>query len=101
MTALPRAVRFYLTHIAVGFGLSTLFMAGLLWADPGGVGTLLRRAAGHPWPILLLWFFCGLTMSGVQTAVAALLLAEPPRRDDDDDQGGGTRAPVLVAARAR
>ena len=92
---LPPAVRFYLTHVGVGYGLATLFVAALLWADPGGLGQLLRGAPGHPGPLLLLWFFCGLTMGGVQTAVAALLLEDRPKRDDDDDHGG-TRAPALV-----
>lgn len=96
---LPRAVRFYLTHIAVGFALARVFVAALLWADPGGLGHLLLTAAGSPWPVALLWFFCGLTMAGVQTAIAALLLAEPPDRDDDDNHGGGTPVPIAVRAR--
>jgi hypothetical protein len=61
-------------HAAAGYGLATLFIAALLWADPGGVATVLRRAASHPWPVVLLWFFCGLTFGGVQIAVATMLL---------------------------
>lgn len=91
--ALPKPVAFLLRHGAVGFGLSTLLMAALLWADPGGVAGVLTRAPGHPWPILLLWFFCGLTLGAVQIAVAVMLQDGPP---DDDHRGGGRREPLLV-----
>ena len=77
---LPVAVRFFVLHGLVGFGLGTVMVAALLWADPGGVGTLLRRAEGHPGPLLLLWFFLCLTLGGVQTGAAVMLLGypEPP-----------------------
>ncbi len=41
----------------------------MLWADPGGLATLLRRTEGHPWPLLMLWFFAGLSFGAVQIAV--------------------------------
>ena len=92
---IPVAVRFFLTHAAVGFGLATLFTAALAWSDPGGVGTILRRAPGHPGPLLLLWFFCGLTLGGVQSAAAVMLLGypEPPPKPP-----GGLREPVAIRA---
>ena len=71
---LPGPVRFMLIHGLVGFGLAGLFTAALWWADPGGVATVLRRAPGHPWPLVLLWFFCGLTFGGVKISVAAMML---------------------------
>lgn len=63
------ALRFVALHAGVGFGLATLFLALVLWADPGGLATLLRRAEGHPWPLLMLWFFAGLSFGAVQLAV--------------------------------
>jgi hypothetical protein len=92
---LPKAVGFLVRHAAIGFGLSTLLMAALFWADPGGVAGVLRRAPGHPWPALLLWFFCGLTLGAVQIGIAVMLQDRPP---DDDDRGGGRREAVLVPA---
>ncbi len=82
------AIRFLLVHIAVGYVLASLLVLALFWADPGGVGHLLRREPSHPWPALLLWFFCGLTLSGVQMALAVMLEGRPP---DDDGPGGGSR----------
>ncbi|MBK1661242.1 hypothetical protein [Paracraurococcus ruber] len=96
MSRLPRAVRFLLVHAAIGFGLATLLMAALFWANPGGVGQVLRRAPGHPWPSLLLWFFCGLTLGAVQIGIAVMLQDRPP---DDDDRGGGRRGLVPVRVR--
>ncbi|MDO9709515.1 hypothetical protein [Paracraurococcus lichenis] len=94
---LPKAVAFLMRHAAIGFGLATLLMLALFRANPGGVADVLRHAPGHPWPALLLWFFCGLTLGAVQIAVAVMLQDRPP---DDDDHGGGPRellpAPVVM-----
>lgn len=95
---IPIAVRFFLTHATVGFGLATLLVAALAWADPGGVGTVLRRAPGHPWPILLLWFFCGLTLGGVQSGAAVMLLGYP---DPPPKPPGGLLEPLAVRATHR
>ncbi len=96
------AVHFAVRHVAIGFVLATLLLAALFWADPGGFASLLRREPSHPWPALLLWFFCGLTLSGVQLAVAIMLQDQPP---DDDGPGGGSRefdlVPVRVSADRR
>ncbi|WP_372618880.1 hypothetical protein [Falsiroseomonas sp.] len=94
---LPVAVRFFLSHALVGFALGTLFAAALLWADPGGVGTILRRAPGHPGPLLLLWFFLSLTLGGVQTGVAVMLLGYPD--PPPPPPRSGTRAAEAVQAR--
>jgi hypothetical protein len=88
---LPRMVRFLLAHAAVGFGLSTLGTVAIVYGDPAGLGTLLVRAPGHPGPLLLLWFFLGLTLGGVQMAVAVMLSG-----GDDDDPGAGRRDAVPV-----
>ncbi|MCB4823358.1 hypothetical protein [Roseicella aerolata] len=90
---LPVAVAFLLRHAAIGFGLAALLILALFWANPGGVAEVLRRAPGHPWPALLLWFFCGLTLGAVQIGVAVMLEDRPP---DDDERGGGRREPVPV-----
>ncbi|MBY0336307.1 MAG: hypothetical protein K2X11_06820 [Acetobacteraceae bacterium] len=84
---MPPAVRFFVLHGLLGFVLSTLLTAAILWADPGGVARVLTGAAGHPWPLLLLWFFLGLTLGGVQSGAAVMLLGAPDRGD------GGPRAP--------
>ena len=78
---MPSLVRFLLLHAAIGFGLAALFVLALVLADPGGVGTLLRRAPSSPGPVLLLWLFTGMTFAAVQFGAAVMLLehAEPAR----------------------
>lgn len=82
---LPRndAVRFMLAHAATGFALATAAVAAIAWFDPGGFYGLLGRAAGHPWPLLLLWFFLGLTLGSVQMGAAIMLRG----RDDAHRDG--------------
>jgi hypothetical protein len=67
---------FFLQHIAIGVALSALLMAAILWADPLGLGGLLLRSPEHPMPLLLLGFFCALTLSSVQLGVAIMLRYE-------------------------
>ena len=69
-------LRFYLSHIGIGMGLSALLMAAILWANPLDLGQLLLRSSEHPLPLLLLWFFCALTFGSVQLGIAIMLRFE-------------------------
>lgn len=66
-------IRLLVRHAAIGFGLATLAMGVLLFADPGGIGRLLRD---NPPAIALLWFFLGLTLGSVQMGMAIMDLGE-------------------------
>jgi hypothetical protein len=93
---MPHAVRFMVLHGLVGFGLAALFVAAVLWSDPGGVGRLILREGGLP-VIGLLWFFIGLTFGSVQIGAAVML-----QDGRGDAPRGGRRqraAPALVPAR--
>lgn len=69
-------IRFYLGHAGIGMALSAVFITAILWRDPLGLGGLLLRAPDYPWPLLLLWFFCGLTFGSVQLGVAIMFHGE-------------------------
>ncbi len=73
---------FLLRHAMIGFALSALFVGAVLWSNAFGLGHLLLAAAGHPLPLLLLWFFTGLTMGSIQMGVAVMALG-----DQDEDVG--------------
>ena len=99
---IPVAVRFMVLHGLVGFGLAAVFVAALLWADPGGVGRLILSQGGIP-VIALLWFFTGLTFGSVQIGTAVML-----QDGRGDAPRGGRRqrvaaipVPIRLAARAR
>lgn len=86
---LPPPIRFLLLHAASGFGLAFLFTLGLIWTDPGGLGTLLQQAPDWPLPSVLLWFVLGLTFGSVQMGSAIMFLAAPPH---SDASGGESQA---------
>ncbi|WP_298724784.1 hypothetical protein [uncultured Ferrovibrio sp.] len=73
---MPPFLRFLLLHALIGFGLAALFVAVIFWADPFGFATVLRQSAGHPWPAILLWFFCGLTFSSIQMGANIMMQDE-------------------------
>ena len=98
---IPVAVRFMIMHGLIGFGLSALFVAAVLWADPGGVGSLILKHGGLP-VVAMLWFFSGLTFGSVQIGAAIMLSdgrEEPPRGRRQRLQA--IPVPVTVPARAR
>jgi hypothetical protein len=66
-----RPILFLAVHAAVGFGIALLAVIVLLWADPGGIGTLLRHEGSY-WPAALLWFFLGLTCASIQMGSAIM-----------------------------
>jgi hypothetical protein len=90
-------LRFFALHVAIGFGIAALFMAALLLADPGGVGTLLLAPATGWLPPVLLWLLTGLTFGGVQFAAALALAAEAP---SGEDRGSPCATPAFAMARA-
>lgn len=51
---MPPFLRFVALHAMIGFGLSALFVAAILWADPYSFGIVLRQSSSHPWPAILL-----------------------------------------------
>ncbi|WP_270938279.1 hypothetical protein [Falsiroseomonas oryzae] len=98
---LPVAVRFLVSHGMVGFGLSALFVAGLLLTDYTDAAKLLLNSAGHWWPALVLWFFVGLTFGSVQIGVATMLLADDPRQPPPRRGSGAPSDLALVPLRVR
>ncbi|MDO9709487.1 hypothetical protein [Paracraurococcus lichenis] len=82
-------------HFALGFAVAAVFVAGLLLADPGGMGALLRAPDAGWLPLFLLWLFTGLTF-GVAQCATALGCAEAP----DEDRGSLVAIPVPVPVRS-
>jgi len=85
MRPLPSHIRFLLLHAATGFGLALLFVLGLLWSDPRGIGMLLRQSPEWPWPAVWLWYFLGLTFGSVMMGGAIMLLgtSDPGNTTDE------------------
>lgn len=91
---LPRLVRLYIRHVAIGFALSAVFVGLLMWFDIGRLASLIAGTRGGWMALFLLWFFNGLVFAGVQFAIAVMRMAEP-----ETGRGGGTpAAPVASEA---
>lgn len=102
-TRLPRLVRLYLRQIALGFGLSAVFVGLLLGFNVANLRSLILNTQGGAIAAFLLFFFNGLVFAGVQFAISIMRMADP---EDKGPEGGhrapsATRqpAPVRVAAR--
>lgn len=91
----PNLMRLYLRHCAIGFVLSAIFVALILWQDVAGLGSLVAGSDIGWLAVFLLWFFNGTIFGSVQFAFMIMSQADD---DDDDDDQRGTLIPVRVAA---
>ncbi len=94
---MPPFLVFLMRHALIGFAIAAVFVAGVVWADPSGVGTLMLASGEHPLPLALLWFFSGLTFGGVQMATVIML----PRDEEPPRPPRGPLVPVRVPAARR
>jgi len=92
----PNLMRLYLRHCAIGFGLSAVFVALILWYDVAGLGGLIAGSDIGYLAVFLLWFFNGTVFGSVQFAIVVMSQAD----DDDDDDHRGPLIPIRVEAGA-
>ncbi len=81
-------------NLALGLGMATLLVGGLLALNPGGLRHLIftDRSPGVALGLLLMSFFITFGSTAMGTAIMAL-----GRREDDDGPRGGTRAHAAAA----
>lgn len=92
---MPKLVRLYIVNVAIGFGLSVVFLGGILWMDVGGLRHLiLDTPLGYVAGAMMI-VANGIIFAGAQFAIAVMRLAEP----EDRGPRGGTRAPTLIPVR--
>jgi len=84
---MPELVKLYIRQVLIGFALSAVFVAALLWADVARLRSLIMATQGGWIALFLLFFFNGLVFAGVQFAISIMRMAEPEDRND----GGGRR----------
>jgi hypothetical protein len=94
----PDLMALYLRHCAMGFVLSAVFVAMLLWRDVAGLGTLIAGSDVGVLAVFLLWFFHGTVFGGVQFALMIMLQSDD--HNDDDDHHRGRMIPVRVTQSA-
>ena len=82
--------RLLLLSAGTGFGAALAFVAGLLTADPTGLGAAFAETRHGMMPLVVIWLVTGLAFAGAQFGVALRLRGPgaPPR-------------PIPIAVRAR
>lgn len=86
---MPHLIEVYIRQVVVGFALSAVFVALLLWGNVANLRHLVMAVDGGYLAAAMLWIFNGIVFAGVQFALA---LASASREDDD----GGRRDAVAV-----
>ncbi|WP_116598724.1 hypothetical protein [Primorskyibacter marinus] len=99
---MPALIRLYITQVAIGFGISAAFVAGLLWFDVAHLGYLVTHSDMGLLAVVMLWVFNGIVFAGVQFGIAIMRM-----QDDDEGPRGGrglreyATVPVRVEPRKR
>ena len=91
---MPRLVRLYVRHCAIGFALSAVFV-GLLFAfDVARLWTLVSRSDMGLLAAVMLFMGNGIVFAGVQFGISIMRMGE-----DDDAPRGGLRDPLAIPVR--
>lgn len=88
---MPRLVSLYIRQVLVGFGLSALFVLGLLYTNVGNLWGLISGSEIGWIAAFMLFMFNGLVFAGVQFAITIMRMEER-----DDPPQGGRRVPVAT-----
>ena len=93
---MPKLVRLYLKQIAIGFGLSGIFVTALLYTNVGNLWHLVSSSEIGWVAAFMLYMFHGLVFAGVQFAITVMRMEH-----EDDEPKGGKRVPVATNIPAR
>lgn len=87
---MPKLIRLYITHVAIGFGIAAAFVAMLLYFNIANLWHLVSSSDKGWLAVLILWLANGIVFAGVQFAIAVMRL-----KDDDDEPRGGHRQRIM------
>lgn len=95
---MPELVKLYIRQVFVGFALSAVFVALLLWQNVGNLGHLVLASDIGWLAALMLFVFNGLVFAGVQFSISVMRMGE-----NNGPKGGARRAarsaPAFAMAR--
>lgn len=98
---MPELVRLYIRQVAIGFGLSAVFVALLLWLDIGGLGRLILASDVGYVAVAMLVVFNGIVFAGVQFAISVMRMQEPETPPDSGTREAAVLVPVPVQDQRR
>lgn len=83
---MPKLIALYIRSVAIGFGLSAVFLGLMLWQNVAGLGQLILGSDMGLLAATMIFMFQGIVFAGVQFGIAVMLLADP-----DAPPSGGLR----------
>ena len=87
---MPKLIALYIWSVAIGFGLSAVFLALMLWLDVAGLRHLIFGSDMGLLAAMMVFMFQGIVFAGVQFAIAVMMLA-----DTDAPPSGGLRERLM------
>lgn len=79
---MPDLIKMYIRQTAIGFVLSAVFVALLLYMNVVNLWHLVTHSDVGLLAVFLLWLFNGIVFAGVQFGISIMLMTY-----DDDDRG--------------
>lgn len=92
---MPKLIRLYITHCAIGFGIAAGFVGMLLWFNIANLWHLISTSDKGWLALLVLWLSNGVVFAGVQFGIAVMRMKD----GDDDEPRGGRRQRVAPQPR--
>ena len=92
---MPTLIALYIRQVLLGFALSAIFVAALLYTNVGNLWHLISTSDMGWIAVVMLFVFNGIVFAGVQFAIAIM------RMEHDETPKGGTKAPVATDIPAR
>ena len=88
---MPKLIRLYITHVAIGFAIAGVFVAMLLYFNIANLWHLVLMSDIGWLAVLVLWVANAVVFAGVQFAIAVMRMKD----DDDDEPRGGHRQRIM------
>lgn len=97
---MPDLIKMYIRQTAIGFVLSAVFVALLMYFNVVNLWHLVTHSDVGLLAVFLLWLFNGIVFAGVQFGISIMLMKD---HDDDDDHRGRpiNLTPIRIAATAQ
>ena len=99
---MPDLIKMYIRQSIIGFALSAVFVALLLYFNVVNLWHLVTHTDVGFLAVFLLWLFNGIVFAGVQFGIAIMLMKSDDDDDDDDHHRGMpvVLTPIRVEATA-
>ncbi|MEO0938945.1 MAG: hypothetical protein AAFY38_12400 [Pseudomonadota bacterium] len=85
LAGLPRIVRLYILNAGIGFVLSAIFTAAVLYLNIANIGHLVASVSGGWLAALVFFVLNGIVFASVQTGIVIMMIGS------DDGPGGGRK----------